>query len=246
MSDLRPEPGARKFLARHLLWPAALFGLTVPAVVWSGFDFRLADALYRLEGGVWALQNHYLTSAVLHDGAKSVGRVVIAGLLGAALVSIWHPRLRTWRRPLWYLVVAIPGSVALVGWLKRSGWGLCPWDMVRYGGDQPVGIAYFAALPGQTDTGRCLPAGHAAGGYALLALYFALLQVRPQWARRGLAVGIGAGLLLGVDQQLRGAHFLSHDLWTAAICWFTSLGFYLLFFGRQSVPGTYCPPESAK
>lgn len=246
MSDARPEPGAREFLARHLLWPALVFGLVALGLAWSALDLRLADTLYRLEGGHWLLRDNFWARSVLHDGVKLVGRGVAAGLLLAALVSSLIPRWHVWRRPLWYLVVTVPGSVALVGWLKRSGWGLCPWDMVRYGGDQPVGIAYFAALPGQTDTGRCLPAGHAAGGYALLALYFALLQIRPQWARRGLAVGIGAGLLLGVDQQLRGAHFLSHDLWTAAICWFTSLGFYLLFFGRQPVPGAYCPPESVK
>lgn len=220
----------RAFLRTHLLWPALLFGLAALLLAWSGLDFRLADVLYRLEGGRWVLQDHYLTRAVLHDGAKEMGRAVVIGLLCAALISVWHPRLRAWRRPLWYLAVAIPMAVALVGWVKNSGWGLCPWDMARYGGDQPTGLAYFAALPGQTDTGHCLPAGHAAGGYALVALYFFLLQVRPLWALRGLLVGIGLGLLLGFDQQLRGAHFLSHDLWTAALCWFTSLGVYLLFY----------------
>jgi len=224
-------PAARRaFLRNHLLWPALLFGLAALLLAWSGLDFRVADLLYRLEGGRWALHDHYLTRALLHDGAKEVGRAVVIGLLCVALVSVWHPRLHAWCRPLWYLVVAIPMAVALVGWLKNSGWGLCPWDMARYGGDQPTGLAYFAALPGQTDTGHCFPAGHAAGGYALVALYFFLLQVRPQWALRGLLVGIALGLLLGFDQQLRGAHFLSHDLWTAAVCWFTSLGMYLLFY----------------
>lgn len=222
----------REFLRTHALWPALVFGVAALAMRWSGSDVWLADAIYGLEGGRWALQDHYLTSAVLHDGAKTVGRVVISGLLLIALVSGWHPRLRGWARPLWYLIVAMGGSVALVGWVKRSGWGLCPWDMTRYGGNQPVGFSYFAPLPGQTDTGHCFPAGHSAGGFALLALYFLLLHVRPQWALRGLAVGLGFGLLLGFDQQLRGAHFLSHDLWTATLCWFTSLGFYLLFFRR--------------
>lgn len=27
------------------------------------------------------------------------------------------------------------------------------------------------------------------------------------------------GLTFGITQQLRGAHFLSHDLWSAALCW---------------------------
>ena len=40
--------------------------------------------------------------------------------------------------------------------------------------------------------------------------------------------GLVDGTGFGVAQQLRGAHFLSHDLWTAAICWFTAVaGFFV-------------------
>jgi membrane-associated PAP2 superfamily phosphatase len=30
-------------------------------------------------------------------------------------------------------------------------------------------------------------------------------------------------------QQVRGAHFLSHDLWTAFLSWFMSLALYRVF-----------------
>ena len=33
----------------------------------------------------------------------------------------------------------------------------------------------------------------------------------------------GAGLLLGLGQQWRGAHFMSHTLWSAWICWMVGL-----------------------
>ncbi|WP_210763428.1 hypothetical protein [Xanthomonas hydrangeae] len=32
--------------------------------------------------------------------------------------------------------------------------------------------------------------------------------------------------MYGGVQQLRGAHFLSHDLWTAMICWCTALAVF--------------------
>ena len=32
-----------------------------------------------------------------------------------------------------------------------------------------------------------------------------------------------AGLALGLSQQMRGAHFMSHTLWTAWFCWVTAL-----------------------
>jgi membrane-associated PAP2 superfamily phosphatase len=34
--------------------------------------------------------------------------------------------------------------------------------------------------------------------------------------------------VFGIGQQLRGAHFLSHDVATALICWLLSLGLYLV------------------
>jgi membrane-associated PAP2 superfamily phosphatase len=37
-------------------------------------------------------------------------------------------------------------------------------------------------------------------------------------ARRWLAAVVIAGLLLGLSQQWRGAHFMSHTLWTAWLC----------------------------
>ena len=49
--------------------------------------------------------------------------------------------------------------------------------------------------------------------------YFALRERCPAAARTWLAAALGAGLLLGLAQQMRGAHFMSHTLWTAWICW---------------------------
>lgn len=74
----------------------------------------------------------------------------------------------------------------------------------------------------------CFPAGHASAGYAWLCLYYFALLWRPSWRWAGLWIGLGAGLVFGISQQLRGAHFLSHDVATALICWLLSLGLYLI------------------
>ena len=96
----------------------------------------------------------------------------------------------------------------------------CPWDLLRYGGQRPY-VELLHLRPIGLTRGACFPAGHASAGYAWMALYFFFLMARPQWRWWGLAAGAGAGLLFGLSQQLRGAHFLSHDLWTAMICWAT-------------------------
>lgn len=41
------------------------------------------------------------------------------------------------------------------------------------------------------------------------------LRIGHQWLRGAL----WGGLALGVTQTLRGAHFSSHTLWTALVCW---------------------------
>jgi hypothetical protein len=54
-------------------------------------------------------------------------------------------------------------------------------------------------------------------------------------ARGALLAALALGLTFGFGQWARGAHFVSHDLWSAAICWFVSLGLYLFpFRGRLS------------
>ena len=44
----------------------------------------------------------------------------------------------------------------------------------------------------------------------------------PRVARAWLLGVMAAGLMLGLTQQLRGAHFMSHTLWTAWVCWTTA------------------------
>jgi membrane-associated PAP2 superfamily phosphatase len=41
----------------------------------------------------------------------------------------------------------------------------------------------------------------------------------PRLATRWLTGAVAIGFFLGATQQLRGAHFMSHTLWTGWICW---------------------------
>lgn len=220
------------FLRHHGLYPLLAFAIAATTLAISGGDLAIADWLYSLEGHQWALRDHPLTSAVMHKGANKV--VVGAGVLLVltALASLLGTRLKPLRKPLWYLLIAMLASTLIVGIGKHISPVDCPWDVSRYGGDHPY-IPYFAPHSNNFTDGHCFPAGHAGSGYAFLALYFFLREVKPQWAQWGLAVGLSLGILFGATQQLRGAHFLSHDLWTLALCWFTALLSYLLFFRAE-------------
>jgi membrane-associated PAP2 superfamily phosphatase len=211
----------------RLLFPATIVLVLGIVSMASQFDLRLADAVYAWEGGHWAWRDITLTNLVLHR----IGRdLVAAAWLAAVLawVATWsRPQWRRLRRPLGVLAASVLLSTLLVAWIKSWSNMDCPWDLARYGGSRAY-LDLFAARPLDMPHASCFPAGHASGGYAWLALYFFMLSVRPAWRWHGLAIGATLGLVFGVSQQLRGAHFLSHDLWTAALCWSVAVAVHAL------------------
>ena len=224
------------FLVRHLAWPlaAALFASVL--LMHAGGDRWLAGAIFHLEGGRWALRDHWLTSGLVHRGGRQASTVAWLVVLGLYLRARRRSDLASLRQPLVYLLVAVALGTTAVSVLKSITHVDCPWDLVEYGGTRlPLGL--FAPLPAGAPAGVCYPAGHASAGYAWVSLYFAALLWRPRWRWHGLAIGLAAGLLFGIGQQLRGAHFMSHDIAAAAVCWLLSLGLFCLFAARAARTG---------
>jgi membrane-associated PAP2 superfamily phosphatase len=63
-----------------------------------------------------------------------------------------------------------------------------------------------------------------------MALYFVFRDRNRMLANFGLGAGIVVGLVFGFAQQSRGAHFVSHDLWSAMLAWFIALTLYAFAF----------------
>lgn len=183
-----------------------------------GIDLWLADIFFQLEGMSWSLKHHWITENLLHEG----GRVLnYFGVLFVLLLTVyWHVKkenpIKT--QASYRLVISLLLSFSLVNYLKSITNIDCPWDLLMYGGDMPY-VHLFADKPDQLSLSRCFPAGHASAGYAWIALYYFFRSVNPRWKVAGLMTGIMLGLVFGFAQQLRGAHFLSHDLTTFVICW---------------------------
>lgn len=198
-----------------------------------GLDQRVADAVYAWEGHRWALKRALATEWLIHRGGRMASLAAWLSAFAAWAWALGRDAGHAWRRPLAYLLLATLLSNALVAWIKAWSNMDCPWDLVRYGGSRPF-VGLFQVRPSDLPRSLCFPAAHAASGYAWVALYFFLGQVRPRWRLGGLLVGLGAGLLFGISQQLRGAHFVSHDLVTFAICWAMAAGLHAWFWpGRQ-------------
>lgn len=191
-------------------------GLMGMVLAWeaSGWDLPLAQLAGSAAGFAW--RDHWLLAGVLHEGGR-----VLSWLLALALcLAVWWPigplRRISWPQRLQLAVSTLVAAMA-VSLLKAGSATSCPWELAQFGG-----LAHYAphwsSLP-DGGTGRCFPAGHASAGFAFVGGYFAFRPTDGALARRWLALAAAAGLLLGLAQQWRGAHFMSHTLWTALVCW---------------------------
>ncbi|MCU0760167.1 MAG: phosphatase PAP2 family protein [Steroidobacteraceae bacterium] len=158
---------------------------------------------------------------------------------GASFVGA---RRHHWRRPAGFVLACLLAATATVGALKQVTNVDCPWDLEGFGGTRPF-VHVFADRPDALPHAACFPGAHSSSGFALLAFYFLLRQRRPAAARAAFVGALAVGATFSFAQQAPGAHFLSHDLWSAFIAWFTCLGLYAYaWHGRvMSAPGAQAP-----
>jgi membrane-associated PAP2 superfamily phosphatase len=185
----------------------------------SGLDLTLAHAVGGPQG--FALRDHWLLTDVLHTGAKALVWLLVMGLCLAVVWPVGPLRQLPLARRVQLAASALLAS-ALISLLKTGSHSSCPWDLHEFGGVARYASHWTGWLQPDGGTGQCFPAGHATSGFAFLGGYFALRHEQPRLARVWLALAMLAGFVLGVAQQLRGAHFMSHTLWTGWLCWMTA------------------------
>lgn len=190
------------------------------AMVWltaGGGDFAIADRVYAMQGDAWPLRDDSFIQTWLHKGGKylSLGLWLLFAALTATVLR--RPAWRAWRWPMIALLSSVLLSTALVALIKHSLPMFCPWDLQRYGGAHAY-VGLLQPWPAGVARNACFPAAHAGTGFAWIALYFFLLRVHRAWRWYGLALGLVMGVVFATAQELRGAHFLSHDLTTLMLC----------------------------
>lgn len=185
-------------------------------------DLRLAAPYYDPVNHTFPWRYAWISKYFIH-------RYLKYALLGLG-IGVWLVALKQWRWPAttgffashrrrWWVVawsfVLVP---LVIGVLRRESAMHCPWEITDFGGYAPY-FDLFSPAPAGLRGGHCFPAAFVSSGSWTLA--FALLWF-PERRSRALAVGVAALLLafgLGWVQQMRGAHFLSHTLWSLWISW---------------------------
>lgn len=215
----------RRGWLKHLL-PVSVFAILMLAVYpQTQLDRLLTDLFFDAQQQVFPLKHHAFLSHWMHLGLKWFMVVIALGCLLLSAASCRYPKLRMYGRLFLWVFVGMVAATAAVAILKHFSPHGCPWALGLYGGDLPM-LELFAVVPPGVEPGRCFPAGHPSGGFALMAFYFAFMDSNPRFASGMLWLGLAAGLVMGMVQIMRGAHFLSHVLWSGWVVWVTLLILY--------------------
>lgn len=215
-----------------LIAAVALLGLEA-----TDIDRTVTNWFFDPAAGGFPLRNSFFLDVILHHWPKYVVVLIALLTLAGFVLSYRIPALQPERRVLLFLFLALALAPASVSALKSVSGKYCPWDLEQYGGFAPYSRLVEPAPP-SFRPGRCFPAGYASTGFALMAFYFvgrARKQPRLAWA--GLATGLITGLVLGLGRMLQGAHFLSHVLWSALVCWIVITMLYALIIERTNRAG---------
>lgn len=210
------------FYRIHLLLVPGALALAASLAQHSGLDQALTALFYDAAQARFPAHESPLLELFGHRLAKDAVTFVWLGLLAAVLSTYawpqWRPALTARRSPLWAGVIGMALGPMIVVGLKGLNSHHCPWSLADYGGAAEFSNHWFVAA---SEAGHCFPGGHAASGFCLVALYFMAHALdKPDLARRMLWLTLLTGLVFSTIRMAQGAHFLSHNLWAAAICWF--------------------------
>lgn len=205
----------------HYLFPVicVLAGL---ASQYSGLDIGLEQFFYDYQHHLWPYKDTWLTQYLLHKGGRNLVALVVIGMFLFLIATLFNDSLVRYRRNASFLLFSSLTGIALVAMLKASTHIYTPWDLQIFGGLYP-NIRLFDSVANNLPVGHAFPSGHASGGFALLSLYFMVRNHRHRHRSLFLYAALALGLIFGLDQQIRGAHMLSHDLFSLAICWSSCL-----------------------
>ncbi|MDK6077831.1 phosphatase PAP2 family protein [Massilia varians] len=215
---------------------------------WTDVDLVLADWLYSRASAGFPWRDAWLTATFGHEILKAGLALLAACFVALAIIDAFRPQAPL-DRPLARLrlrviacsAVLVPLATSL---LKQASSAHCPWDLARYGGNEPY-VRLFEALPAGILPGHCMPAGHASSALWLVSLVVLWLPGPGRGAWRAACLALAPGLVLGWMQQMRGAHFLTHTLWSAWIACAIVLALVMLLQPsggtvRRAPAGTRC------
>lgn len=214
---------------KGILITAVLFIVNLLVVQFTDFDLYVQDRVYNFQTETWPLAVvHARYGWLLYKGVKvalALFALVLMGLYALSFIEKFAG-LKPYRRIFVCIVLSMALCPLIASEAKKVTNVYCPYQIQRYGGENPY-VKPFSKYPAyfvQRRKAQGFPAGHAAGGFALLSLFFAFKECKHRIIFGSL--GLSVGIFMGVYQILRGQHYIGDTLVTV----FGSLLINLIIF----------------
>lgn len=200
--------------------PLALALGLLAVLLWdlSGWDWAVSAALATPQG--FAARDAGWARTLLHEGLRGVDAALLLLALGQAVRAAPAPGDGPTRADHARALLALLAAWTLVPALKQLSLSSCPWSLAAFGGEAQW-VSHWRIGVADGGPGHCFPSGHAAGSFG----FFAQLWLWAPWRRQRSAMWrwwllalLAGGALGSLAQVARGAHFVSHCLWSAWLC----------------------------
>ncbi len=196
-----------------------LMATVVALESFTDIDIAVQRAWYSHDTASWFISktDHEHWRWLFYGGMKKM--VFILGGMGVAvmLFGLYARKSAPLRSGLlFFLSLLITPLVA--GLFKQLTDIYCPYELQEFGGQAFYQRVLELASPANValEGGRCFPAGHASGGFALTMIFFCVPR-KLRWP--ALFMALSLGWIMGLYQMFRGHHFLSHTLMSMLLAW---------------------------
>jgi len=207
-----------RFLWLMIMITTALLSSVIMLFEWTSLDLTIQDHFYNFQTGNWIIDRHNsLWDLFFYTGPKLL--YIGFGVFCLAKV-IFTPKSKQPVRDRYFKVCLSLALVPLtISGIKKISNIYTPAQTDRYGGEY-LHVKLFEQYPADfapDKPGHGWPAGHASGGFSLMALYYFFTKKTHRFY--GLLIGLGAGWLTGLYQTLNGQHYISHTIVTMLMAW---------------------------
>ncbi|MFA9372809.1 MAG: phosphatase PAP2 family protein [Poseidonibacter sp.] len=186
----------------------------------SDFDIFVQNFFYDFESKTWLIyKNEPIFKFFFYDGIKVTLIFLALSLLFSLLFFRKKRLIKEYKKGLIIVLLSLIFVPLIIGSLKAVTNTPCPCNIEHFNGKYP-NIKVFDSYPKdfvQESKAKCWPAGHASGGFAIMALFF--LFKKPLNQKKGLIIGLTIGWIMGIYKMSIGDHFLSHTIITMLIAW---------------------------
>jgi membrane-associated PAP2 superfamily phosphatase len=227
-----------KNINKQIVITAFLLMAVIALFQFSNLDIFVQSFFYDFDKKSWLIdKNEPILKFFFYDGIKNL--LLLFGLLILFSLIFFRKNIlvQEYKKGLVIVLLSAILVPSMIGFLKDITNTPCPCNIVYFNGTYPDKKA-FDSYPKdfvQKSKVKCWPAGHASGGFALMALFF--LFKTPKNQKIALFVALIIGWSMGTYKMLLGDHFLSHTIITMLMAWLIILIIvkFIQFKQRQDI-----------